>query len=61
MSVQGLGAFPSGLKMDLVLCAIIAKGNDYLPAVKGAGGPVNSLTLWKQYLRLRKSPQWRHQ
>ena len=50
-----------GLKMDLVLCAIIAKGNDYLPAVRGAGGPVNSLTLWKQYLRLRKSPQWSHQ
>lgn len=53
--------FPSGLQMDLVLCAIVAKGNDYLPALRGAGGPVNSLVLWKQYLKLRRSPQWCHE
>ncbi len=59
--MQGRTASLTGLNMDLVLIAMIAKGNDYLPAVRGVGGSANSLTLWKSYLRLRQLPQWTKQ
>ncbi|DBB05165.1 TPA: hypothetical protein ACH3X3_010411 [Trebouxia sp. C0006] len=60
-STPGKTASVTGLNMDLVLIAMIVKGNDYLPAVRGIGGSANSLTLWKSYLRLRQSPQWSNQ
>jgi len=51
----------TGLNTDLVLIAMIVKGNDYLPAVRGISGSANSLTFWKSYLRLRQSPRWSNQ
>ncbi|KAL0025515.1 hypothetical protein WJX77_008035 [Trebouxia sp. C0004] len=60
-ATPGRTACVTGLNMDLVLIAMIVKGNDYLPAVRGISGSANSLTLWKTYLRLRRSPQWSNQ
>lgn len=51
----------AGLGIDLVLVSMLAKGNDYLPAIRGLGGVANSLSLWKTYLKLRLSPRWLEQ
>ncbi|KAL0035693.1 hypothetical protein WJX79_008956 [Trebouxia sp. C0005] len=60
-ATPGRAASVTGLNMDLILIAMIVKGNDYLPAVRGISGSANSLTLWKSYLRLRQSPRWSNQ
>lgn len=47
--------------MDLVLLAMMSKGNDYLPAVSGCPAAEGSLGYWKRYLRLKQAPRWANQ
>ena len=59
--LQNRAAKLAGLDIDLVLVSMLAKGNDYLPAIRGLGGAANSLSLWKTYLKLRLAPRWLEQ
>ena len=60
VGLQGKTASLTGLSADLVLITMISKGNDYLPAVRGAAAAASStsLDLWKKYLSLRQQPAW---
>ena len=59
---QATAAELRGLKRDLVLCAIMGAGNDYLPSVPGGGltPRLGRPSLWACYLGLRAQPGWRH-
>ena len=59
---QDTAAALRGLKRDLVVCAIMAAGNDYLPSVPGGGlaSKPGKPSLWACYLGLRTAPGWRH-
>ncbi|KAK9840629.1 hypothetical protein WJX81_005592 [Elliptochloris bilobata] len=49
-----------GCATDLTVIAVLAAGNDYLPALKGASlnGNAGTPSLWTLYLRLRSEPLW---
>lgn len=52
----------TGMNMDLVLLAMMSKGNDYLPGVGcSCAGGANSLGFWKRYLSLKQTPRWAYQ
>lgn len=52
-----------GCAADLTVIAVLAAGNDYLPALRGTSLPGTIVTpsLWKLYLRLRNTSQWADQ
>ncbi len=50
----------SGCAADLTVIAVLAAGNDYLPALRGTSLNDSATTpsLWSLYLRLRDQPEW---
>jgi hypothetical protein len=50
----------SGCAADLTVIAVLAAGNDYLPALRGTSLNDSATTpsLWSLYLRLRDEPEW---
>lgn len=56
--LQGKAVNTTGLDIDLVLIAMLSKGNDYMRAIKGLSSSTSSPALWKTYLKLKLDRRW---